>query len=148
MSQVCCTQSPCPCGRPLLTLASARVTQSQVWLSLCGISGSWCTQGFVWTIQDLWWVMLGPLLCPWMWGIFVVVVVVVVVVGIQHFPVDGCLATSCSFGVLLGADECMSFYFTILCVSWKCVVNTILNWKKKISRLKYQILSICNRIFP
>ena len=40
--------------------------------------------------------MLGPLLCPWMWGI----VVVVVVVGIQHFPVDGCLATSCSFGVL------------------------------------------------
>ena len=23
-------------------------TQTQFWLSLCGVSGSWCTQGFVW----------------------------------------------------------------------------------------------------
>ena len=42
--QVCCTQSPCPCGRPLLTRTSAGDTQTQFWLSLCGVSGSWCPQ--------------------------------------------------------------------------------------------------------
>ena len=33
--------------------------------------------------------------------------------GIQHSPVDGCLAVSCSFGVLIEEDEGMS-YSTIL----------------------------------
>ena len=50
----------------------------------CGVSGSWCIQGFVWAL----WaslvgmgfdskcnftpptILLGLLLCPWMWGIF------------------------------------------------------------------------------
>ena len=36
-TQVCCTQSPCPCGRPLLTHTSAGDTQTQFWLSLCGV---------------------------------------------------------------------------------------------------------------
>jgi len=45
-TQVCCIQSPCPCGRPLLYLHRRHSnTQRQVWLSLCG--DSWCTQGFV-----------------------------------------------------------------------------------------------------
>ena len=62
-------------------------TQRQVWLSLCGVSGSWCTQGFVLTF----WaslvgmgfdckcdfapptVLLGLLLCCWMWGNFYLV---------------------------------------------------------------------------
>ena len=26
-------------------------TQRQVWFSLCGVSGSWCTQGFAWALQ-------------------------------------------------------------------------------------------------
>ena len=43
-TQVCCTQSPCPCGRPLLTQTSAGDAQTQFWLSLCGVSGSWCTR--------------------------------------------------------------------------------------------------------
>ena len=43
-TQVCCTQSPCPCSRPLLTHPSAGDTQIQFRVSLCGISGSWCTQ--------------------------------------------------------------------------------------------------------
>ena len=43
-TQVCCTQSPCPCGRPLLTHTSAGDTQTQLWLSLCGVSGFWCAQ--------------------------------------------------------------------------------------------------------
>ena len=33
--QVCCTQSPC--GRPLLTHTSTVDTQTQFWLSLCGL---------------------------------------------------------------------------------------------------------------
>ena len=37
---VCCTQSPCPCGRPLLTRTSSGDSQTQFWLSLCGVSGS------------------------------------------------------------------------------------------------------------
>ena len=35
MSQICCSQSPCPCGRPLLTRTSAGDTQT-----LKGMSGS------------------------------------------------------------------------------------------------------------
>ena len=31
---LCCTQSPCPCGRPLLTCIFAGDTQTQFWLSL------------------------------------------------------------------------------------------------------------------
>ena len=45
-TKVCCTQSPCPCGRPLLYLHRRHSnTQRQVWLSFCG--DSWCTQRFV-----------------------------------------------------------------------------------------------------
>ena len=42
-TQVYCTQSLCPCSRPLLTCTSAGDTQTQFCLSLCGVSGSWCT---------------------------------------------------------------------------------------------------------
>ena len=34
--------------------------------------------------------------------------------GIRHFPVDGCPAASCDFGVPEGEDECISFYSAIL----------------------------------
>ena len=34
-TQVCCTQSPCPCGSPLLTCTSTRDVQTQFCLSLC-----------------------------------------------------------------------------------------------------------------
>ena len=44
-TQVFCTQSPWPCGSPLLTHTSTGDTQMQFCLSLCGVSGSWCTQG-------------------------------------------------------------------------------------------------------
>ena len=59
-------------------------TQTQVWLSLCGVSGSWCKEGFV---LALWaflagigfdskcnftppTILLGLPLCPWTWAIF------------------------------------------------------------------------------
>ena len=44
-TQVCCTQSPYPCGSPLLTHTSTGDTQTQFCLSLCGISVSWYVQG-------------------------------------------------------------------------------------------------------
>ena len=81
--EVCCTQSPCPCGKPLLTHTSAgdTHTQRQVWLSLCGVF--WFAQSFVWA---LWASLAGMdfdskcdftptsiflvlLLCLCMWGI-------------------------------------------------------------------------------
>ena len=53
-TQVCCTQSPCPCGSPLLTRTSTGDTQTQFCLSLCGVSGSWCTEGFFEPSEHLW----------------------------------------------------------------------------------------------
>ena len=44
-TQVHCTQSPCLRSSSLLTRTSTGDTQTQLWLSLCGVSGSWCTQG-------------------------------------------------------------------------------------------------------
>ena len=82
-TQVCCTQSPCPCGRPLPTCTSAEDTQTQFWLSLCGVSGSWCIQVLFEPIKSLEGmgfdskrdftpstILLGLLLCPWTWGIY------------------------------------------------------------------------------
>ena len=53
-TQVYWTQSPCPCSSPLLIYTSSRDTQTQVYLSLCGISGSWCTQGMFEPSEHLW----------------------------------------------------------------------------------------------
>ena len=55
-TQVYCTQSPCPCSSPLLTCTSTGDTQTQFCLSLCGVSGSWCTQGLFEPSNCLWWV--------------------------------------------------------------------------------------------
>ena len=44
-AQVSCTQSPCLCSSPLLTRTSTGDTQTELCLSLCGVSGSRCAQG-------------------------------------------------------------------------------------------------------
>ena len=44
-TQVCGTQSPCPCGRPLLACTSTGDIPTQFCLSLCGVSGSWAGVG-------------------------------------------------------------------------------------------------------
>ena len=64
-------------GRPLLTHTSTGDTQTQFWLSLCGVSGSlwglWCTQGLfepsdcLWCIRGLNLNAILPLL-PSCWG--------------------------------------------------------------------------------
>ena len=71
-TQVCCTQSPCPCGSPLLTHTSSGDTQAQFCLSLCGVSGSWCAKGLFEPSEHLWqvWdlilnVILHPLQSCW-----------------------------------------------------------------------------------
>ena len=79
-THVCCSQSPCPCGSPLLTCTSTGDAQIQFCLSLCGVSGSWCAQGLFEPSEHLWreWglilnlnsppptILLGLLLCPWL----------------------------------------------------------------------------------
>ena len=81
--QVCCTQSPHPWVRPLLTHTSAGGSSGSV---SCGVPGSWCAQGFVWAFRASLVSMgfdskcnfapptnlLGLFLCPWTWGIFLV----------------------------------------------------------------------------
>ena len=121
--QFCCTQSPCPWGRPLLTRTSTDDTQTQFWLSLCGLSGSWCAQGLLEPSEHLWQVWglilntISPLL-PSCWGFsFALGCGVSFFGGIQHSLVNGHSAVTCSFGILAGEDECMSFYSAILKVT-------------------------------
>ena len=47
-TQVCYTQSPCPCGSPLLTRTSTGDTQTQFCLSLCG------TEYILWNAKLEW----------------------------------------------------------------------------------------------
>ena len=118
-SQVYCTLSPCCCGRPLLTHTSTGDTQTQFCLSLCGVSGSWCTQDLFEPSECLRWVWglilnLISSFLPSCWGFsFALGCGVSFFGGIQHSPVDGCPAVSCNFGVLTGEDECRSFYSAI-----------------------------------
>ena len=79
-TQVCCTQRPCPCGSPLLTRTSTGDAQTQFCLSLCGVL---VHTRFVWALSASLagmefdskheftppTVLLGLLLCPWIWGI-------------------------------------------------------------------------------
>ena len=119
--QACCTQNHWPCGRPLLTCISAGDTQTlksrsgsvsvgspsvhkvwfepsehlwQLWgLILNVILPSYCFAGDSPLLLDVGYLFFG---------------------GIQHFPVEGCSAVSCNFGVLAGEDEGTSFYSSIL----------------------------------
>ena len=108
-TQDSCIQSPCPCGRPLLTCTS--IGDIQI---LKGRSGSvsvgshkvlfepskclWCVWGLILNV-------ISPLL-PSCWGFsFALGHGVSFFGGIQHSSVDGCSAVSCNFGVLAGEDE-------------------------------------------
>ena len=121
---VCCTKSPCPCGRPLLTCTSAGDTQTQFWLRLCGVSEFWWAQGLFEPSECLWgvWGLILNVISPLLqscWGLsFALGHGVIFCSGSQHLPLNGCLAVSCNFGVLAGEHECKSFY-SISCVKKK-----------------------------
>ena len=86
-TQVCCTQSPWPCGRPLLTHTSRGDTQTLKGRS-DSVSVGYPGEHKVWVLfvlpECLWWVwglilnMILPLLpfcwgtspCPWTWDMF------------------------------------------------------------------------------
>ena len=119
-TQVYCTQSPCPCGRLLLTHTSTGDTQT-----LKGRSGSVSVgtpdahKVLSEPFERLWWVwglslnVISPLL-PSCWGFSFAFGCGVSFFGsIQHSLVDGCSAASCNYGVLAGEDECTSFYSAI-----------------------------------
>ena len=78
----CCTQSLCPWGWPPLSRTSTGDTQTQFCLSLCGVPGSWLSQGLfepseisgrngAYAKCELAppTILLGLLLYPWIWGI-------------------------------------------------------------------------------
>ena len=133
MTEVCCSQSPCPQSRPLLTHASTGDTQT-----LKGRSGSVSVGSLVPGVHK---VLFEPYEHPWGWGLILNAVwlllpscwgfffalgsVVSFLGGIQHSPVDGCSAVSCNFGVLAGEDECTSFYYAILVSPSKALTENL-----------------------
>ena len=125
MTQVCCSQSPCPHGRPLLTRASAGDTQTLKSRSDSVSVGSlgpgahnvmFEPSGNLWLV---WGLILNSISFPLpsCWGFSFALghrVYIYIFSGrIQHSPVNGCSAVSCNFGVLAGEEECTSFYSTI-----------------------------------
>ena len=65
-TQIYCSQSPWPCSSSLLTCTSSGDTQTQFCLSLCGVSGSWCTQGMFEPSEHLWraWGLIPNMILP------------------------------------------------------------------------------------
>ena len=58
--------------------------------------------------------------------------------GFQHPPVNGHSIASCEFGVLIGEDECMSFYSNLDCSikmafesQWDLIVELPQDWEKQ-----------------
>ena len=121
-------------------------TQRQVWLSLCGVSGSCCKQGFVWAFQTSLvgmefdskcyftppTIILGLLLCLWKWNTFLV--------G-ANILLSMCSAKSCNFGVLAGEDEHTSFYSAILYLHFShiCTVFCQLYLTMRLSRRNWKV---------
>ena len=72
-TQVCCTESPCPSGSPLLTHSSTGDAPTHFCLSLCVVPGSWCAQDLFEPSEHIWqeWSLIlnvnSPLL-PSCWG--------------------------------------------------------------------------------
>ena len=115
---------PFHCSRPLLTCTATGDTQTQFWLSLCGVLGPDMQQSLFEPSKCLWRVLglilnvISPLLPPCLGFSFALWCGVSFFGWIQHFPVNGCPAASCNFkvfvlqsnfGVLSGEEEHTSF---------------------------------------
>ena len=121
---VCCTQSLCPCGRPLLTHTPQETLKHSK-----GMSGSVSVE----SPGELK-VLFEPSEHPWqVWGLILNTVCLLLSSfwgfsfalgcgvpffgGIQHSPVNDCSAVSCKFGVLIGEEEHTTFYISIVVIS-------------------------------
>ena len=124
-SQVYCTQSPCPCGRPLLTHTPTGDTQTLKGRSDGSVSVDspgahqvlFELSNHLWQVWDL---ILNAILSFLLscWGFsFALARAVCFVGGIQNSPVNSCSAMVCNFGVLVGEGEATSFYATIYMLS-------------------------------
>ena len=119
-TQVCGTQSPCPCGRPLLTHTSTGDTQTLKGRSGSVSAGAPSTHKALFEPSNCLWQVWGlipnaisPLL-PSCWGFsFALGCGVSFFREIQHSAVDGCSAAICNFGVLV-EDKRTSSYSAIL----------------------------------
>ena len=113
-----CTQSPRPCGRPLMTHASTGDSNTGLAQSLWGVWVLVCTRLFepskcLWQVWGLILNAIPPLLPSCRGLSFALGHGVSFFGGIQHSPVDGCSSVSCNFAVLTGEDVCLSFYSAI-----------------------------------
>ena len=131
VTQVCCTQSPCPCGRPLLTCTSAGDTQilkDKSGSVSVGSLGPGVHKVLFESSEHLCWVWglilneISPFL-PSCRGFSIALGCGVSLFGgIQHSAVKGCSAASCNFGALTG-DERRSFYSTMLSKSLSYLIR-------------------------
>ena len=117
-TQVCCTQSPCPC---LLTRTSAGDTPTLKGRSgLVSVASPVVHKVLFEPSKHLWWVwglILNVILSPLSscWGLsFALRCGVSFFGGIQCPPINDCSAVSYNFGVLTGEIERTFFYFTNL----------------------------------
>ena len=120
LTQVCCTKSPYPCGRPLLTHISTGDTKTLKIRSGSVSVGSpsmckvllepsecfWKVWGLILNVLSPIHHLAGASPFLWTWGVFFG--------GIQQSLVEDCSTASCSFVVLAREDERTSFYSIIL----------------------------------
>ena len=117
-------QSPCPCGRPLLTHTSAgdntQTLKDRSGSVSVGSLGPGTAKDLFELSERLWqvWGLILKViltLLPSCWGFFFALGCRVSFFGgIQHSLVIGCFANSCDFGVIARKDEHTSFYSAIL----------------------------------
>ena len=118
-SQVCCSQNTCPHSRLLMTTRDTQTLKCKSGLVSVGSLGPdvhkvlFDSSEHLWQVWGLILKVILPLLPPCWCISFALGHEVSFPGGIQHSPVSGCSATSCSFEVLTG-DECVSFYSAIL----------------------------------
>ena len=102
---------PLPLQQFMLNHTLTGDTQTEFWLSLCGVSGSWCTQGLFdsserhWRVWGLILNSILPLLASCRGLSFALGHGVSFFGGIQHSLVDSCSAVSCCFGVLTREED-------------------------------------------
>ena len=111
--QVCCTQSPWPCGSPLVTCTSTGDTQTQFCLSLLGFPGSWCAQGLFEPSERLWreWGLIlnvNPSLLPSCWGFSFALER-----GISHSRSSACRLTGVSLTLDMGCISSQPLLLTL-----------------------------------